>query len=240
MSRTSSATAPRVGQVTRQLTLERREPFFTEHAARAPGRLPFGLDFAVVPATAMPPGAALGEPPAAGALPELAPGVVPPPGCAGALPVPDSVALVCPAAVWLSVTLSCALREPPADGVNCTPTSHVSPGCTVAPEQDSDSIAKSFAPAIETPVTFSGWLPVLVRTDVFTALACPTSSLPKDASVRLVVMALNRSRPVSPRSKPPGLPPTTSARPSSSAVSVCCLRGAASVPADVQALASGS
>src|SRR3954469_6327846 len=240
MSRTLSATAPRVGPLPRQLTLDRREPFFTEHAARAPGRLPFGLDFAVVPATAMPPpGAALGDPPAAGALPELPGGVVPP-GCAGAWPVPDSVAVVCPAAVWLSVTLSCALRAPPADGVNCTPTSQVSPGCTVAPEQDSDSIAKSFAPAIETPVTLSGWLPVLVRTDVFTALVCPTSSLPKDASVRLVVMALNRSRPVSPRSKPPGLPPTTSARPSSSAVSVCCLRGAASVPADVQALASGS
>ena len=42
--------------------------------------------------------------------------------------------------------------------------------------------------AIETPVTFSGWLPVFVRTDVTTSLVLPTSCVPKVASVRVAVM----------------------------------------------------
>src|SRR3954466_16000107 len=55
MSRASSATAPRVGQLTRQVTTERPRVRLTEQLARAPGRLPFVLDFALVPATALPP-----------------------------------------------------------------------------------------------------------------------------------------------------------------------------------------
>src|SRR4051812_49820769 len=52
MSRASSATAPRVGQLTRHVTVER--PLAATHVTRAPGRLPFAPDFAVVPATALP------------------------------------------------------------------------------------------------------------------------------------------------------------------------------------------
>src|SRR4051812_45777449 len=246
MSRASSATAPRVGQLTRQVTTERPRVRLTEQLARAPGRLPFVLDFALVPATALPPAldgaglAVLGAGAGAAVLP-LPPGGVSPPARAAASPVPRRVAVLCPGAVLPAVPVSCALRGPPADGVNCTPTSQVWPGCTVAPEQDSDSIAKScaFAPPIVTPVTSSGSLPVFVRTDFTTSLVLSTSSLPNVASVSVVVIALKRSRPVRPW-KPPALPPMTSARPSVSAVSVCCLRGAASVPAGSHVLASAS
>src|SRR4051812_50132336 len=81
MSRASSATAPRVGQLTRHVTVER--PLAATHVTRAPGRLPFAPDFAVVPATALPAaadgaglavlaagaGAAGGAPPAGGGAP---------------------------------------------------------------------------------------------------------------------------------------------------------------------------
>src|SRR4051812_17945285 len=185
MRRALIATAARVGQVTRQVTVERPDFVFATHVARVPGRAALcEPDRAVVPATAAPAAGAVGAACAAGAaaplepLPALPPDVSPPPAGAGASPVPRRAAVVAPAAVLLSVTVSVPLRVPPADGVNCTLTSHVAPGSREAPVQGSSTIAKS-PPAIETPVTSSGRLPVLVSTDVTTSLVLPTGSVPK-------------------------------------------------------------
>ena len=55
MSRALSATAARVGQVTRQVTVERPDFVFATHVARVPGRAaPGAPERAVVPATAVP------------------------------------------------------------------------------------------------------------------------------------------------------------------------------------------
>jgi uncharacterized membrane protein YfcA len=69
-------------------------------------------------------GAAAGALPAAGAAFPAA-GASPP--VSGAVPVPDTCAVLCPAAVAPSVTVSVARRGPASVGVNCTPTSHVWP-----------------------------------------------------------------------------------------------------------------
>src|SRR4051794_603710 len=149
MSRASSATAPRVGQLTRHVTVER--PLAATHVTRAPGRLPFAPDFAVVPATALPAAAdgaglavlAAGAAAGAGAaVVPLASGVVSPPAGAGASPVPRSVAVLSPAAVLLSGTVSCALRWPPPDGGNCTPTPQGWARRPAAPGQGPDPTPK--------------------------------------------------------------------------------------------------
>src|SRR3954453_13553249 len=110
MRRALSATAARVRHVTRQGTVERPDfAFFTEHAARAPGRLPFAPDLADVPATPMPGAAAGAEPERAagvgcrlgGAAGPFPAGAWPPPADADALPLLQRPAVDWPVAVWL-------------------------------------------------------------------------------------------------------------------------------------------
>src|SRR6476620_4611812 len=155
MRRALSPTAERVGQVIRQLTVDRVRPWLREvrtvHVARGEADLaPLtswrGVGAAEPPAGPEPPVAPLGG----GVVP---PGLAPPPA-AWTAPAPLSAAVVVPAAV-LSATVSVALRGPPAFGVNTRPTWQDSPGATGAAEQDSESIAKSACPASETPLTIS-------------------------------------------------------------------------------------
>src|SRR4051794_16581015 len=177
--------------------------------------------------------------------PPVSPGSVvavpPPAGNVFACPVPVTEAVLTPAAVLLSASVSFALRGPAAFGENRRATSHVPPGWMGAAAHDSDSTEKSvgLAPPSDTPVTTSGLVPVFVSTDLTTSLDVPTSSVPKLASVRVVVIVLKRSTPVGARPRPPGLPPPTSARRSFRRVSVCCLRGRAIVPAGLHASLDG-
>jgi hypothetical protein len=96
------------------------------------------------------------------------------------MPVPDS-ATVCGLTAALSAKLSRADRDPVAEGVNLMCTVHDRPGLSVLPLHPSDRLEKSmvFAPAMLTPETTSGAVPLFVSVVVLAPRDVPTCCEPK-------------------------------------------------------------